>query len=63
MKKRKKKAAKPCPGMMRDGRCSPGAWLCRLCKRWHYLKRSPVRRGNLSDKRNGSPDFRRWDRL
>ena len=34
-----------CPGMRRDGRCCPGAWLCRICKKWHYLKRRPVQRG------------------
>jgi len=53
----------PCPGMMRDGRCSPGAWLCRLCGRWHYLKRNPVRRGTLPRKRNGDPSFAEWDWL
>jgi hypothetical protein len=37
-----------CPGEKRDGRCSPGAWLCRLCKRWHYLERRPVRRGTAA---------------
>lgn len=52
-----------CPGAKKDGRGSPSAWLCRSCGRWHYLKRSPVRRGTLPTKRNGSADFSRWDRL
>ena len=40
-----KPRSRACPGMQRDGRCCPGAWLCRICKQWHYLKRCPVRRG------------------
>lgn len=41
------KDAAACPGIKRDGRCSPGAWLCRFCKRWHYLKLRPVRHGTV----------------
>jgi len=44
-----------CPRVKRDGRCSPGAWHCPLCKQWHYLKRNPVRRGTVRAKRNGDP--------
>lgn len=42
-----KKKRDECPGMQCDGRCCPGAWLCRFCKRWHYLMRCPVRRGTV----------------
>ncbi len=52
-----------CLGIQRDGRCAPGAWLCALCDRWHYLKRNPVRRGTLvrkGDPRLGSNTIRSY---
>jgi len=52
---RKRSSQEPCPWEKRDGRCCPGAWLCRHCGNWHYLKRNPVRRGTVRAKRNGDP--------
>ncbi|HSX23211.1 MAG TPA: hypothetical protein VLE97_10610 [Gaiellaceae bacterium] len=50
-----RKKAGACPREKRDGRSSPGAWRCPICKHWHYLKRNPVRRGTVPSKRNGDP--------
>jgi len=52
---KKRRRGDECPRMQRDGRCCPGAWLCRICKQWHYLRRNPVRRGTVHAKRNGDP--------
>lgn len=51
----KRRPRSKCPREQRDGRSGPGAWLCPLCKHWHYLKRNPVRRGTIRAKRNGDP--------
>ena len=59
----KRRSIPQCPRVSRDGRCCPGAWLCPLCQRWHYLKRNPVRRGTLPGKRGRAPIYAGWDKL